>query len=190
MARMRALHVDSAWLTPLVAAGAALVVMLGILYLKSPEATRIKVGMLAPELDLPSGGPGTVRLSSFRGRPVLLTFFMADCELCAKHVPQIELVHREFRLKNLIVLGVAVDRDYAARESFLKRNNVSFGILTDPNGDAVYRAFGSFKMPEAYLIDASGRVAAVWLGAVNWRSPEVRQKILDVLPPPAKTFRP
>jgi peroxiredoxin len=190
MAQMRALHVDAAWLKPLVVAGSALAVMLGLVYLKSPESTRIKVGMLAPELDLPNVGPGTLKLSSFRGKPVLLAFFMADCELCAKEVPQIELVHREFRLKNLIVLGVAVDRDYAARESFLKSNNVSFGILTDPNGDAVYRAFGSYKMPEAYLIDASGRVAAVWLGAVNWRSPEVRQKLLDVLPSPAKASRP
>jgi hypothetical protein len=38
-------------------------------------------------------------------------------------------------------------------------------------------------MPEAYLIDAAGKVDAVYLGSVRWRSPEVRERIESVLPP-------
>jgi peroxiredoxin len=179
-------HAGMSWKTPLVAAVVAIAVMLGFLLFTSPESTKVKVGMMAPELELPSLGTGTLKLSSFRGKPVLLFFFMADCKLCEKEVPHLELLSRELRLQGLLVVGVSVDRDYTARMAFLKRHNVSFGILLDPNGDAIYQAFGSEKMPEAYLIDAGGKIAAVWLGAVDWSSPEVRAKIRDVLPPPGE----
>ena len=42
-------------------------------------------------------------------------------------------------------------------------------------------AYGSWKMPEAYLIDATGRVDSVYLGSVNWRSPEIRERIRKLL---------
>jgi cytochrome c biogenesis protein CcmG/thiol:disulfide interchange protein DsbE len=186
MARMSAERAGAAWKKPLVGAGVALLVFLGYFVFTSPESTKIKVGMPAPELDLPSLGTGTMKLSSFRGKPLLLFFFMADCALCEKEVPQVELLSRELRQRGLLVVGVTVDRDYAVSQSFLKRHDVSFGIFRDPNGDAVYQAFGSYKMPEAYLIDSAGKVAAVWLGAVDWRSPKVRAKIDEVLPRQAK----
>ena len=173
----------AAWKKPVLGAAVAAFVFLGYFLFTSPESTKIKVGMPAPELELPSLGTGTVKLSSFRGKPVLLFFFMADCVLCEKEVPQVELLSRELRQRGLLVVGVTVDRDYAASQAFLKRHEVSFGILRDPNGDAIYKAFGSYKMPEAYLIDAAGKIAAVWLGAVDWRSPQVRAKIDEVLPP-------
>jgi peroxiredoxin len=78
---------------------------------------------------------------------------------------------------------VSADADYAARERFVREKNLTFGLLRDPHGEKILEAFGSHKLPEAYLIDAGGVVRAVWLGSVPWRSPKVRQAIEDVLPP-------
>ena len=163
----------------LVAVGVAL----GYFWLMAPEATKVKVGMMAPELELPSVGPGGVKLSSFHGHAVLLTFFMSSCHICEREITEIEDVHRTYRLRGLIVLGVSADADYAARERFVREKNLSFGLLRDPNGEKILEVFGSHKLPEAYLIDAGGVVRAVWLGSVRWRSPEVRRQIEDALPP-------
>jgi peroxiredoxin len=169
------------------AAALALAVILGYWYLRSPESTLIKAGMQAPELELPSGDAGgKARLSSFRGQPVLLVMFMASCHLCQAEMPHVERVHREFRTQGLIVLGVSVDADPVARERFLRDYGISFGILQDPDGVAVRQAYGSYKMPEAYLIDATGRVDAVYPGAVDWRSHAVRDRIRKLLPEPVK----
>ncbi len=178
----------SAWVTPAVGVLVATGLALAYFWLTAPEATRVKVGMLAPELELPSVGPGGVKLSSFRGKPVLLAFFMSSCHICEREIAEIEDIHRTYRLRGLIVLGVSADTDYAARERFVREKDLTFGLLRDPHGEKILEAFGSHKLPEAYLIDAGGVVRAVWLGSVAWRSPEVRRQIEDVLPalPPAQ----
>src|SRR5512143_1710561 len=159
---------------PLVAAVIGILVILGYWYLRSPESTMVEAGMMAPELELPANVYGTkARLSSFRGRPVLLVFYMATCELCQAEIPVIERLFREFRTRGFMVLGVSVDSDYATRERFVQEQQITFPILQDPNGDAVRKAYGSYKMPEAYLIDPQGRVDSVYLGQVRQRRSEV-----------------
>jgi len=171
-----------AFAKPLVGAAVALAVIFGFWYYRSPESTKIKVGMMAPDLDLPTrSGAGKTKLSLFRGRPILLAMFMSNCHICADEIPQLERLHREFRARGLLVMGVDVDAEYAPREKFLNDASVTFGVFVDPNGVAVREAYGSWKMPEAYLIDATGRVSAVYLGSVNWRGPEVREQILKLL---------
>lgn len=165
----------------------ALAVIVGYWYLRAPESTMIKAGMQAPDLELPSGDAGgKARLSQFRGRPVLLVMFMSSCHICQAELPHVERVHREFRMQGLVVLGVSVDADPIARERFLRDSGITFGILQDPDGVAVRQAYGSYQMPEAYLIDASGRVDEVYLGTVNWRSHAVRDRIRKLLPEPVK----
>jgi peroxiredoxin len=173
---------EGPYLKGLVGGLVALGIVFGYLFLTAPEASKVKPGMQAPELELPSRGQDRVRLSEYRGQPVLLTFFMSHCAICEREVPQIERLHRELASRGLMVLGVAVDGDYAAREGFLRRNGITFGVLYDPHADKMDELFGSRKVPESYLIDAGGRIAAVWLGSVDWRSPEVRRRILGVLP--------
>jgi len=173
---------ERAFVKPLIGAAAALVVIFGFWYYKSPESTKVKVGMMAPDLELPMrGSSGATRLSTFRGHPILLAMFMSTCHTCVDEVPHLERLHREFRAQGLVVLGVDVDAEYVARESFLRNAEVTFGVFVDPNGRAVREAYGSWKMPEAYLIDATGRVDAVYLGSVNWRSPEIRDRVRKLL---------
>ncbi len=138
--------------------------------------------LLAPELDLPSVGPGSVKLSSFRGQAILLVFFMSDCHICKSEILEVERIHRAYRLRDFLVVGVSVDADYATTQRFINERSLSFGLLRDPHGEKILAAYGSYRMPEAYLIDAQGVVRAVWLGSVKWKSPEVRRQIEEVLP--------
>jgi peroxiredoxin len=172
----------------LVKAGVAAAVTLGVVggywYVRSPESTLVKVGQQAPDLELPSlGGSAKTKLSGFRGRPVLLVMFMSGCHICESEIDTVERLHRELLQKGLVVLGVAVDKEQSAVEDFVRRHEITFIVLRDPDGQAVRAAYGSWKMPEAYLMDARGQVSAVYLGSVNWTSPWVRDKIKGLLPP-------
>ena len=161
-----------------------LLTVLGYWYLKSPEATLVNVGDMAPELELPSlGGVGTTRLSQFRGRAVLLTMFMSKCRICDSEIGDIERLHRGYLQKGLIVLGVSVDPDRETLRRFVEDKGLTFFVLEDFDGATVRRVYGSWKMPEHYLIDRHGRVKQVFLGSVNWRSSEVIDSITELLPP-------
>jgi len=159
-------------------------VVVGFWWFRSPEATLVKVGHQAPDLELPSlGATSKTRLSSFRGRPALLVMFLSNCHLCDEEMPEIERLHSEMLPRGLMVIGVSADTDRAALERFVQKHQVTFPVLQDPGGPALRQAYGSWKLPEAYLIDSSGKVAAVWLGSVAWRGPDVRDKIVSLLPP-------
>lgn len=167
-----------------VAVAVALAVVVGFWWLRSPESTLVKVGHRAPDLELTSlGATGKTRLSSFRGRPVLLVMFMSGCHLCDEEMPQIERLHRRLLPRGLAVIGVSADTDRAALARFVDRHQMTFPVLQDPGGPALRHAYGSWKLPEAYLIDATGTVAATWLGSVQWSAPEVQEAIQRLLPP-------
>ena len=167
-----------------VAVAVALAVVVGFWWLRSPESTLVKVGHQAPDLELTSlGATKKTRLSSFRGRPVLLVMFKSGCDLCDEEMPQIERLHRRLLPRGLAVIGVSADTDRAALARFVERQQITFPVLEDPNASALRQAYGSYKLPEAYLIDASGTVAAVWLGSVPWSGPEVQEAIRRLLPP-------
>jgi peroxiredoxin len=168
----------------LVAAAVVVVVVVGFWWLLAPEATLVKVGHQAPDLELPSlGGEGKTRLSSFRGRPLLLVMFLSECRLCEAQMGEIERLHRRMLPEGLQVIGVSADADRAALIAFVRKHQVTFPVLEDPGGPALRQAYGSWRLPEAYLIDASGKVAAVWLGAVRWGGREVQDAIGGVLAP-------
>ena len=84
--------------------------------------------------------------------------------------------------RGLTVLGVSVDPDKRTAAEFLRRHKTTFTAVLDANGVDVKEAYGSWKFPEAYLLDAEGRVVAVWLGSVKWRSRDVRDLIEGLLP--------
>jgi peroxiredoxin len=162
----------------------ALVVIVGYWWLQAPDTTRVKVGDVAPELELPSlGGAEGVRsrLTGYRGGPVLVAMFLSTCPVCEADIPEIERLHREFVQKGLRVVGISVDADGAALQRFVDKHRLTFHILMDANGAAVRAAWGSWKFPEVYLLDPSGRVQHIWLGSTAWRSAEARAPILRAL---------
>ena len=159
-------------------------VVVGFWWLRSPEATLVKVGQQAPDLELHSlGATAKTRLSSFRGRPVLLVMFMSSCHICDAEMPALERMHRQWLPRGLMVIGVSADTARADLERFVQRHQITFPVLEDPGGAALRQAYGSWRLPEAYLIDASGKVAAAWLGSVQWNSVDVRDAITRLLPP-------
>lgn len=177
-------HLRKPWLGPLLAVAVTVALVVGYWWWRAPEATQVKVGDPAPDLELSTLGGGPTRLSSYRGSPVLLVMFLSGCKHCEADAPEIEKLHRAYFQKGLIVLGVSVDPDRASLQDFVDRHTITYWVMEDFGGAGVRDAWGSWQMPEAYLIDAGGIVRQVWLGGVNWLSPGVRAEIEAQLPEP------
>jgi peroxiredoxin len=171
-------------LTTVVAVATAAVVVLAALYPRAPRATRVHVGEVAPDFTLPSVPEGRpTRLAALRGGPTVLVFFDTRWEGSDAYFRYIERLHRRYFRRGLRTVAVALDSDPAPIAAFIRRNELTFAILSDPDGRAIEKGYGTPRDPESYLLDTQGRVEAVWVQRINWGDPASKELLERHLEP-------
>lgn len=133
---------------------------------QSPDESGIvAAGTMAPPFELASGPGETVRLSDFRGRPVVLVFYPADWSpVCGDQVTQYAGASAEFAAHRAQVLGISVDGVWC-HQAFREAKGLPFPLLADfePKG-AVARRYGVYREKDGIseralvVIDAEGMV--------------------------------
>lgn len=178
-------------MTPLrrVAVCAALFLCLAV-FSSAQQATRSELlaqsqRTAAPQFLLADAANKAVRLSDFKGKPVVLNFWATECGGCKIELPTILALSRTHG-KGLAVVGVSMDIAYSELKSaavgwsqvkkFLQTRPLEYPILLD-DGSAE-KAFKLTALPATYLIDRSGRIAASYLGVVDPDNIETNVKAL------------
>jgi peroxiredoxin len=119
----------------------------------------------APEFQLHSTPDQKVKLSDFRGNPVILAFYPADWSpVCGDQMALYNEILPEFRRHGAQVLGISVDGVWCHR-AFAEARKLRFPLLSDfePKG-AVARAFGVYRAGEGiseralFVLDGEGVV--------------------------------
>jgi peroxiredoxin len=100
----------------------------------------------------------TYSLAGLKGRIVLLNFWATWCPPCRKEMPDMEKLYRSYEKRGLTVIAVS-DEDRATVEQFLAKNSYSFTVALDP-GRQVNKAFGVDSIPESFIFNREGRLAA------------------------------
>ena len=126
----------------------------------------VEEGQEAPDFDLLSDEGERVRLSDFRGRPVVLYFYPRDdTSGCTAQACGIRDVYDDFRERGAVVLGVSADTQ-ASHVRFKEKYELPFTLLADPErttGEAygVADADGRTFERSTFVVDADGKVARV-----------------------------
>ena len=126
----------------------------------------IEEGKPAPDFELTSDDGTPVRLSSFRGKPVVLYFYpKSDTAGCTKQACGIRDVWDDVRSRGAVVLAVSADTQ-AAQARFKAKYDLPFPVLADPERK-VGAAYGvtregrnSFER-STFLVDPGGTVTKV-----------------------------
>jgi cytochrome c biogenesis protein CcmG, thiol:disulfide interchange protein DsbE len=120
----------------------------------------------APAIELPGLDGEEGSLEDYRGQVVVLNFWASWCDPCREESPLLERFHEDLREQGGTVVGVDV-RDVSddARE-FVREYGLSYPQLRDPDEEAMsdYDVRG---LPETFVLDRRGRVAAVKRGPVD-----------------------
>jgi thiol-disulfide isomerase/thioredoxin len=111
----------------------------------------------APELHAKSIDGKEISLTSLRGRYVLLDFWGVGCAPCRDALPSLEAIHRDYKDRGLVILGIDVGEDQQTVEGFLKTTPASYPIVIDKGGD-VQKLFHVFVIPTYILIDPTGKM--------------------------------
>ena len=121
----------------------------------------------APELILPRlSGDGEGSLDDYRGQVVVLNFWASWCEPCRAESPLLQRWHERLEPQDATVLGVAV-RDLSGDAlDFIDEYRLAYPMLRDGEG-ITQEDYAILALPETFVIDRQGRVAAVRRGEVD-----------------------
>ena len=124
----------------------------------------------APDFTLPNGEGRPMKLSDYRGKNVVVSFYPADWSpVCTSELSLIQETLDDIRGYNAEVVGISVDNIYSHR-AWAEKQRLSFPLLSDfwPHG-AVARQYGVFRESDGiceralFFIDASGLVRDGWI---------------------------
>jgi peroxiredoxin len=123
----------------------------------APAPVPAIIAHAAPDFVLPAAVGANVRLSEYRGQPVVLSFWSSRCSLCAAQLTALDRYYGTYRSSGLIVLAVSVEDDPQRAVDYARAHATSYPLLLDQT-KGVSRAFGIERLPTTVLIDRSGVV--------------------------------
>jgi peroxiredoxin len=111
----------------------------------------------APDYELANLEGTKVRLSSYRGKVVVLNFWAAWCPPCKQEIPWLNELQKQYG-DDLQVVGVTVDdEDSAELSAFVKEMKFRFPVLhSTPEAESAY--LGIAGVPVTYFLDRGGRI--------------------------------
>ena len=129
------------------------------------------VNQLAPELDIKMEDGRAVKLSQFKGKPVVLVFFSTVCPHCQKSAESVEKILRAYSAKGLQVLAVTTDEKQRKEfPEFRKKYGATYPMGSVGNQEA-YRFFSlsvmkPFYVPTFAFIDRNGVMKERFIGGI------------------------
>ena len=145
---------------------AAAVVLFAASASLSAEIAKPAARKPATDFSLPGRDGKPVKLSSLKGKVVLLDFWATWCTGCKVEIPWFIEFDKTYRAKGLAAVGVAMDDEgWKKVEPYLKEHPISYTVVAG-NFDAA-GPYGITALPVTVLIDRAGRVAARHVGVVD-----------------------
>lgn len=122
----------------------------------------LEIGQMAPDFELPQLTGGTVRLSEYRGKTVVLNFWASWCPPCRIEMPFMENYYQEYKgAENVEILAVNMtELERGSREKvdeFVAEHELTFPILMD-EVSAVMNLYKVMIYPTTYIINAEGKI--------------------------------
>lgn len=142
----------------------ALLVGLGWLIVATLREPAVVEGAQAPKFVVRADSGSQFTPTEFGGKLLLLNFWASWCAPCVEEAPSLNQLSEQLKPAGLVVLGVSVDGKEPRYADFVKHFHLGFPTYLDTKQDISFR-YGTYKFPETYLIDRSGKVALKIIGS-------------------------
>jgi peroxiredoxin len=144
---------------------------------KIRQLRALSVGSMAPEIELPDPEGNIIKLSSLRGKYVLVDFWAAWCGPCRREMPNVVKMYQKYGGKDFEVLGVSLDRKKDDWVKAIKEDGITWKQVSDLKyfNSKAARDYEINAIPATYLLDKDGKIIGK-----NLRGKTLEDKLAEI----------
>lgn len=152
--------------------------MVQVLHKMVARTSALSPGTICPEIALPDPNGKELRLSSFRGKIVLIDFWASWCKPCRADMPFVVSLYKKYKNKGFEIFGVSLDKDKQNWIDAIKQDGITWPQVSDLKfwNSEVVQTFNVEAIPYTILIDKDGKIIAKGL-----RGKELENKLKEIL---------
>ncbi len=148
-------------------------------YIKNVNAyAKTGIGTTAPDIALPNPDGDTIRLSSLRGKYVLVDFWAAWCRPCRAESPNLVKAYEKYHDKGFTIYSISLDNNRQQWVNAIKQDGIGLWYhVSDLRGwrSSAAQEYGVSAIPANFLLDPEGKIIAK-----NLRGEQLQQKLEEI----------
>lgn len=142
------------------------------------SATKTAIGSPAPDFEGMSPDGKIIKLSSLKGKHILVDFWASWCMPCRQENPAVVQVYQTYKSKGFDILGVSLDQEKDKWMEAIDQDKLTWPHVSDLMGwkSKIVSMYGVQGIPQNFLLDKDGTILAKSL-----RGQELEAKLKEIL---------
>jgi peroxiredoxin len=134
------------------------------LNLRAAESEDKGLNQSAPDFVLPDLKGGSLSLSNFKGKVIILDFWATGCPSCREGISDFVNLYNKYRDKGLVIIGVSLDRgNIEGIRRFCQNKGVNYPVAI--GNYELTRIYGGIRyIPTSFIIDRNGNIVKKFIG--------------------------
>ncbi|MBO9561849.1 MAG: TlpA family protein disulfide reductase [Niastella sp.] len=122
-----------------------------------------KKGEKVPDIAIPDVEGKTVKLSSLKGKVVLIDFWASWCGPCRKAMPGLRNAYAAYKSKGFEIYGISLDERKPDWHKAITADKITWIQVNEPGGweSRTAKAWNIEQLPSSFLLDKEGKVIAI-----------------------------
>ncbi len=122
----------------------------------------LEIGGLAPDIALKGLDGKEIKLSSLRGKVVMIDFWASWCGPCRKENPAVVQLYNKYKSKGFEIYGVSLDDNADKWKGAIQKDGLTWKHVSDLQGwqSSAAKTYQISSIPSTVLLDKNGRIVA------------------------------
>lgn len=127
----------------------------------------LEIGNIAPDFEMETLDGETVKLSDYRGEPVMLNFWATWCPPCRSEMPDMQRFYQDTDMNILAINLTDTEANFEDVGQFVEEYDLTFTIPLD-QGNIVGDRYQIRPIPTTYMLDSNGIIQFNVFGPLNY----------------------